>query len=349
MSKCSTVVIRAGAAAFAGSLLIPDAGFAHGLAGGYDPGRAVIDYVWLGFWHMLAGWDHLLFIAGVLLLAGNVRTAAKLISLFVLGHSITLLTATLAGWRLDPALVDAVIALSLVWVGVQGIRGRPADLRVAGAIVLAFGLVHGLGLSTRLQDLGLPDSGVAVRVILFNVGVEIGQLVALTIMVGVGTLLARRLSRRGEVTRYAFTALAVAGLIAAAAISFQGGEDQAAQVAQRGTCIERTSAMPPFMGGDHPAKSFYGPGETAPVEDLTHVLGDGLVIVRYRPDLARQHVAALERFTRSGRQRYVIAAPDPDLRQPLRALTAERALSCRTVDTTALGRFRDEWLASLRQ
>src|SRR5829696_2403173 len=188
MSKCSTVVIRAGAAAFAGSLLIPDVGFAHGLAGGYDPGRAVIDYVWLGFWHMLAGWDHLLFIAGILLLARNVRTAAKLISLFVLGHGITLLTATLAGWKLDPTLVDAVIALSLVWVGVQGFRGRPQDLRLTGAIILAFGLVHGLGLSTRLQDLGLPESGVAIRVILFNVGVEIGQLTALAVIVGVGTL-----------------------------------------------------------------------------------------------------------------------------------------------------------------
>src|SRR5215210_6652383 len=174
MSKFSTVGIGTAAAVSAGSLLLPETSIAHGLAGGYDPGRAVLDYVWLGFWHMLAGWDHLLFIAGILLLAGSVKTAAKLISLFVLGHSITLLTATLAGWRLDPTLVDAVIALSLVYVGVQALRGRPENVRLMAAVDFGFGLVHGLGLSTRLQDLGLPDGGLVIRVVLFNVGVEVG-------------------------------------------------------------------------------------------------------------------------------------------------------------------------------
>src|SRR5215210_6071882 len=100
---------------------LPASALAHGLAGGYNPNRPVPEYLWLGFWHMVAGWDHLLFIAGVVLLSETVRTAAKLISLFAAGHSLTLLTATLAGWRLDPTLVDAVIALSLVYVGVQGL------------------------------------------------------------------------------------------------------------------------------------------------------------------------------------------------------------------------------------
>jgi hypothetical protein len=67
MSKCSTVIGRAAALALLGSLLLAAPSFAHGLSGGYDPGRPVIEYVWLGFWHMLAGWDHLLFIAGILL------------------------------------------------------------------------------------------------------------------------------------------------------------------------------------------------------------------------------------------------------------------------------------------
>lgn len=70
---------RAAVAAMLASLAAPTASFAHGLAGGYDPGRSALEYVWLGFWHMLAGWDHLLFLAGILLLAGSVRTAAKLI------------------------------------------------------------------------------------------------------------------------------------------------------------------------------------------------------------------------------------------------------------------------------
>ena len=122
---------------------------------------------------MLLGWDQMLSIAGVVLLAGELARAAKLISLFVQGHSLTLLVATLSGWRVDATLVDVVIALSVVYVGVQGLRGRPFFFfffffspppppfffpRAGGPSARScssFGLVHGLGLSTRLQDLGL--------------------------------------------------------------------------------------------------------------------------------------------------------------------------------------------------
>jgi len=139
-------------------LLAPAAASAHALFGDQDPNRPLVDYLSLGFLHMVGGWDHLLFITGVVLLAGNVRSAAKLITLFVAGHSLTLLIATLAGWRLNATAVDVVIALSLVYVGVQGWRGRPTELRLTGAIVFGFGLVHGLGLSTRLQALRLPEA-----------------------------------------------------------------------------------------------------------------------------------------------------------------------------------------------
>src|SRR5829696_6033691 len=155
---------------------------------GREGARPVLEYVWIGFWHMVGGWDHLLFILGVVLLAGSWRSAAKLISLSSQGHSLTLLVATVAGWKLDPTLVDVLIALSLVYVGVQGLRGRPERLWVMGVIVFAFGLAHGLGLSTRLQDLGLPDDGVVVRVLLFNVGVELGQLSALGLIAGLGSV-----------------------------------------------------------------------------------------------------------------------------------------------------------------
>src|SRR5215213_3251494 len=234
---CRRCVDIAGTAALAcaGSIAFPAVAAAHGLAGGYDPNRPVPDYLWLGFWHMVAGWDHLLFIAGVVLLSETVRTAAKLISLFALGHSLTLLTATLAGWRLDPTFVDAVIALSLVYVGVQGLRARPENARVLAAIVFGFGLVHGLGLSTRLQDLGLPDGGLVIRVVLFNVGVEVGQLVALAVMVGVGMLVVRRLRQPADARRPAFAMLTVAGLVAAAVISFPAGE--AETVARGSACV----------------------------------------------------------------------------------------------------------------
>src|SRR5215212_5733217 len=125
-------------------LAAPATADAHSLFGNHDPNRPLVDYLTLGFQHMVGGWDHLLFIGGVVLLAGNMRTAAKLISAFVAGHSLTLLVATIAGWKLNATVVDVVIALSLVYVGVQGIRGRPESLRVFGAVVFAFGLVHGL-------------------------------------------------------------------------------------------------------------------------------------------------------------------------------------------------------------
>ena len=148
-----------------------------------------------------------MFILGVVLIAGAIKPAAKLISLFVLGHSLTLIVATVAGWQVNATVVDVVIALSPVYVGVQGLMGRPDNFRLMGAIVFGFGLVHGLGLSTRLQDLGLPESGVVIRVILFNIGVEIGQLTALAVIVGLGTLAVRKLRVPRENAHFAYSGL----------------------------------------------------------------------------------------------------------------------------------------------
>src|SRR5829696_2686303 len=273
MSRCSSVGARALLLGVSMSLLLPAAGFAHALFGDSDPNRPVASYLWLGFLHMVGGWDHLLFISGVVLLAGGLRPAAKLISLFVAGHSLTLLVATLAGWKVNAT-----------YVGVQGLRGRPQDLRLVGAPVFAFGLVHGLGLSTRLQDLGLPDGGLVVRIVLFNIGVELGQLLALAVMVGIGVLVVRRLRQPADARRPAFAMLTVAGLVAAAVISFPAGE--AETVARGSACVERQVQPPQSLAGGHPPKRFYGPSESAPAQDLAHVVGDGIVVVRYRPDLA---------------------------------------------------------------
>src|SRR5215216_5008006 len=220
MSTSSTIFRRALIFTITMPLLVPGAGFAHALFADHDPNRPLLEYVWIGFWHMVGGWDHLLFILGVVLLAGSWRSAAKLISLFVAGHSLTLLVATLAGWKLNPTLVDVLIALSLVYVGVQGLRGRPERLWVMGAIVFAFGLAHGLGLSTRLQDLGLPEDGVVVRVLVFNAGVEIGQLTALAVIVGLGTFAVHRLALRPREARLAYGMRVATGLLAAAVMSF---------------------------------------------------------------------------------------------------------------------------------
>jgi hypothetical protein len=358
MNKRAPLISRISVLALVGLLAVPASAAAHGLDGNADPNRPVIDYLWLGVRHMLGGWDHLLFIAGVVLLAGGLRPAAKLVSVFVAGHSLTLLVATLAGWQLNADLVDAVIALSLVYVGVLGIRrarGAGGSLQSVGAGVFAFGLVHGLGLSTRLQHLGLPDDGLVGRILLFNVGVEIGQLTALTAIVGAGTLIARRLSNADEMRRYSFGALALSGLLAAAVLSFPSAETRSNQrtladaAGQGSACTQRDAAMPRFAGGDHPDKKFFAPDERARDEDLTHVITDGLIAVRYHPELPEADVTALKRFVHHPASEFVVAAPDPGQTEPVRAVAAYRTLTCSKLDVAGLSTFRDDWLAHVRQ
>lgn len=100
---------------------------AHGVAATGQ--ESIAGFVELGITHMLTGWDHVLFVVGVVLLAWLPRRAAGLLSLFALGHSTTLIAATLAGWHLDPAGVDIVIAGSVAFVGTVGLFGRPHRYR----------------------------------------------------------------------------------------------------------------------------------------------------------------------------------------------------------------------------
>jgi hydrogenase/urease accessory protein HupE len=175
----------------------------------------LIDHFTEGFAHMAGGWDHLLFVGGIVLLARTPSRAAKLISAFVLGHSITLLVASLEQWRVDPVAVDVIIALSLVVIGLTGSRGPTDRLRPFGVLVFCFGLVHGLGLGTRLQELGLPDDDVVARILLFNVGVETAQLLILAVAVALGSVVARDLRDRDQAARYIAAAIAASGALGA--------------------------------------------------------------------------------------------------------------------------------------
>ena len=143
---------------------------AHGVSGVGDSFSA---FVRSGFLHMIAGWDHLLFIGGILLMAREAHRAMILLSIFAVGHSATLMTATAAGWQINPGWVDTVIALSLAAIGLVGWLGPPARWRLFGAGVLLLGLVHGLGLASRLQEPALAAHLTPARVIAFNIGVEI--------------------------------------------------------------------------------------------------------------------------------------------------------------------------------
>ena len=149
---------------------------------------SLFDYVWLGAEHMVTGYDHLLFLFGVIFFLTGFRDVVRFITAFTLGHCITLLGATLAGVSANAYLIDAVIALSVIYKGFENLDGFQKYLGVRApnllAMVFLFGLIHGFGLSTRLQELSLGDEGMVGRILAFNVGVELGQIAALTIMLG---------------------------------------------------------------------------------------------------------------------------------------------------------------------
>lgn len=328
-------------------LVLPEAAWAHGVGGSSD---TVGGFVWLGTTHMLAGWDHLAFVGGILLLAGEIRRAAKLISLFALGHSVTLFTATVADWHVNPVLVDIVVALSLVFVGVVGLRGRPKNWTWFAAAVLAFGLAHGLGLSTRLQDLGLPSDGMIPRVLAFNIGVEIGQLIAVVAMFMLGDVLSHYVPKLKN-PRLSHGALVAAGVIAASILALTSPSEVLRPVqaeAAVGACTvrDRTETFP--AGGSHPAKDFFEPGETVPATSFGHVIGDGYVIVNYRPDLAAAQLAQVRAFVTDPAAGRVVGGPVPGQTEAVKAVHAYNTAVCEAVDIDAVRQFTRDWFADPR-
>tara|TARA_R110000868_G_scaffold164359_17_gene396944 strand:- start:10929 stop:11669 length:741 start_codon:yes stop_codon:yes gene_type:complete len=166
--------------------------FAHGLSD--EAKQSMIDggylqYIWLGAEHMVTGYDHLLFLFGVIFFLSTFKDIVKFISIFTIGHSITLIFATFMGISANYWLIDAVIALSVCYKGFDNNDGFKNYLGMKKApnlliMVFIFGLIHGFGLSTRLQQLPLGEKGseMLLRIVSFNVGVEFGQILALTIM-----------------------------------------------------------------------------------------------------------------------------------------------------------------------
>lgn len=163
--------------------------FAHGMSE-EDKLRILdagyMEYVELGASHMLTGYDHLLFLFGVIFFLTRFNDIVKFITAFTIGHSITLVFATIYGIQANFYLVDAFIALTVCYKAFENLDGFRKYLKYTAPnllwMVFGFGLIHGFGLSTRLQQLPLPEEGLVLDIIAFNVGVEIGQIVALAIM-----------------------------------------------------------------------------------------------------------------------------------------------------------------------
>lgn len=169
------------AVAFGHTIAGDDASFVQGIAG-----TAVGPFVYLGAKHMVTGYDHLLFLVGVVFFLYRLKDVVLYVSLFTLGHSLTLVGGVLGGLNVNAFLIDAVIGLSVVYKafenlgGFRAVFGVEPDTRIA---VVVFGLFHGLGLATRLQDMALSDEGLVANLLSFNFGVEIGQVLALLVVV----------------------------------------------------------------------------------------------------------------------------------------------------------------------
>jgi hypothetical protein len=175
-------------AIFVAALLLPAVASAHGVARGDArflqtlQGAAVAPLMYLGAKHMVTGYDHLLFLIGVIFFLYRLKDVVQYVSLFTIGHSVTLLVGVLGGVRANPYIVDAIIGLSVVYKAFDNMDGFRRFLGFqpnTPAAVLIFGLFHGSGLATKLQDFALPKNGLVANILSFNAGVEIGQVLAL--------------------------------------------------------------------------------------------------------------------------------------------------------------------------
>ena len=165
-----------------------DAAAAHGVAQDdasfflTNVGAAIGPFMYLGAKHMFTGYDHLLFLVGVLFFLYRIQDVVLYVSLFTLGHSVTLLVGVLGGVHANPFIVDAIIGLSVVYKAfdnMDGFRRYFGFQPNTKAAVLVFGLFHGFGLATTLQELALSQEGLITNMLSFNVGVEMGQILAL--------------------------------------------------------------------------------------------------------------------------------------------------------------------------
>ncbi|MFK5969657.1 MAG: HupE/UreJ family protein [Candidatus Marithrix sp.] len=143
-------------------------------------------YIWIGATHMLSGYDHLAFVFGIIFFLTKFRDIVKYITAFTVGHSITLIFATFNAIQINYFLIDAVIALSVCYIAFHNLDGFKKYLNIKApsmlAMIFSLGLIHGLGLSTRLQQLPLNPDQLLMNIISFNIGIELGQVSALAIM-----------------------------------------------------------------------------------------------------------------------------------------------------------------------
>jgi hypothetical protein len=179
LATCLAALLLAGAA-LAHNVTEGDAGYVQEVTG-FRP----IAFLYLGAKHMVTGYDHLLFLAGVIFFLYRGRDIATYVSLFAIGHSVTMIAGVWWSISINAYIIDAIIAFSVVYKALDNLGafrlwfGVQPDTKAA---TLIFGLLHGLGLATKIQDYDISPDGLLGNLIAFNVGVEIGQLMALALI-----------------------------------------------------------------------------------------------------------------------------------------------------------------------
>lgn len=177
------------AASLALCSILPAIAWAHGVTAGdkgyiqETVGTRIIPFMYLGAKHMVTGYDHLLFLLGVIFFLYRLKDIGLYVTLFAVGHSLTLLVGVLAGIRVNAYVIDAIIGFSVAYKALDNMGafrrwfGVQPDTRAA---TLLFGLFHGFGLATKLLDFEMAHDGLVSNLLAFNVGVELGQLLALS-------------------------------------------------------------------------------------------------------------------------------------------------------------------------
>nr|WP_020651453.1 HupE/UreJ family protein [Massilia niastensis] len=184
---------------------------AHGIAEGDKgyiqeiSGVHFLAFMYLGAKHMFTGYDHILFLFGVIFFLYKLKDIGLYVSLFAIGHSTTMMAGVYFGTTINGYLIDAIIGLSVVYKALDNVGafqrwfGVQPNTRVA---TLVFGLFHGFGLATKVQDYEISPDGLVTNMIAFNIGVEVGQLLALgTILIAMGFW-----RRSDSFLRHAYTA-----------------------------------------------------------------------------------------------------------------------------------------------
>ncbi len=195
-------------------LLVASEALAHGVTSGDKgyiqeiTGVHLLPFIYLGAKHMVTGYDHLLFLFGVIFFLYRLKDIGLYVSLFAIGHSTTLLLGVFMGINVNAYLIDAIIGLSVVYKALDNMGafqrwfGFQPNTKVA---TIVFGLFHGFGLATKIQEFEVSADGLFANLIAFNVGVEIGQLLALSaILIVMGYW-----RRTGSFLRHAYLANAV--------------------------------------------------------------------------------------------------------------------------------------------